>query len=579
MDQIANSIAEASKSSYDEEEEDRLDRLENGLNAVLKKLDELQHDTRTYSNSSSVQFVRGDVSSPESVRPANGRKHRGSFSSGGKCNYLDNSVVNAPLNVISRLDGKLFRRINNYTCFMDLCRTEFLTNFYYPRKEFCLKLGTNFLNIAHFWIVPGGIKSISNDYVEQHPLISAVFVLLAMGFDENYSYVEEQHQLYWIVRKMLSMALSTTPLTDHDCEAILYCSLYNIARKPAQPLLDNWITSGSGVKHMMLSSNFYKIRTNVKEKRYEPDDLFHVRIFTLLAISHLQNSIGSGRPHTIPNDYFDVCDLLIKFPQSNLEDTVNHAAVQLARTAHKLFYVKDLIMNLMRDEEFSTYEDLQCFKFEDLHKWKVQWSELIHQDVSGVLMFNYDFYHVTLSRRFLSSYKSSVDSETTKYIEIAYNTAMAYCMSILTRFLKLPKSIVKGSPSFLLTQIVYSCVTLYDFQSRFDAKFSTQYLSLVSKVYWHLNHVGETRNDATDTVGQIIKTLVDVRSVNGVSADGASSGAVNGLEPPLDGGFEFDYKPLHDEISYEYSSDMRSALLDVERFETFEEFFKGIVSQ
>lgn len=531
-----------------DQEDDRLDRIEGQIMEILSKLG---HDKPV--KSSDYKYV----------------EHLGK----GKSNHLDNSSWNAPLNVISRIDSKLFGRVDGYKAFAQLCEQEFIKGFYNDRQQLCIRLGTNFLTIAHFWIVPGGIKEISDGYIREHPFIASVFVLLAMGFDENYSYKEEQSTLYWIVRKMLAMALTTSPITDHDVEAILYCALYNIARKPLQPLLDSWTISSDAMKQMMIGTSFQSIEDKVNARDFKETDLFHLRIWTLLCVCHLQHSIGSGKPQLIPHDYIDVCDLVTEYPWANLEDNVNYALVKLTKQVHRMFYTKDLILNLIKYEQVEDVENVKCFRFEELHHWQNHWRELIDNDVSGTLLFNLDFYHIILSRRFIASYKNVSDFKVVKYMDIAYNTAIFHSRAILDRFLQLPKSQVKGSPSFLLTQVVYSCLTLYDFQSKFENKFNIKSLNLLSRVYWHLNHVGETKNDATDTVGQIIKTLVDVRTE-----------PVPENEPPVMNEFENDYKPLHDEISYEYTSDISASrnnneLLNVEKFDTFEDFFKGILGQ
>lgn len=545
----------------------RLDRIERQLGEVLMRLDS------SAGNSPDKRLPdRRSKSSEYKYFENLGKK---------KWNYLDNSTFNAPLNVISRIDARLFGRVDRYISFAKLCEREFFETFYKDNRELCIRLASDFLKIAHFWIVPGGIKEITHEYVKEHPFITAVFVLLAMGFDENYSYVKEQEDLYWIVRKLLAMATTTSPLTDHDVEAILYCSLYNIARKPAQPLLDSWMVSSDGLKQTMLCTSFQKIIKRRNAKQYKEKDLFHLRIWTLLCVCHLQYSIGNGRPQLIPDDFLEVCDAVIDYPLSNLEDNINYALVKLCKQVHDMFYDKDLIINLIKYEQVEDIEEVRCFKIDELHRWMEHWKELIDNDGAGTLLFNFDFYHVILSRRFISSFKEVSDFKILKYMEIGYNTAMYHSRRILNRFLELPKTMVKGCPSFLLTQIVYACLTLYDFQGKFENKFNMKSLNLVSRVYWHLNHVGETKNDATDTVGQIIKTLVDVRSVTSDSFEvGESVSLLNENE------FEMDYRPLHDEISHDFTSQRNENdnqdlgdLLNVERFATFEDFFKGIIGQ
>lgn len=576
-DEISSSIAEANAEEEREHEllnssgsnSDRLVKVENQLKDVLGKLDVLCNEmkVKTVERKIDDSSVNLDFKIFEHLNAQ-------------KSNYLDNSTYNAPLNLISRIDSRLFKRSDRYSPLKDSCQ-EFL-KFYEENKELCLVLSKSFLQTAHFWIMPGGLREISNEYVLRHPFITAVFVLLAMCFDENYQYVEEQKQLYWIVRRLLGTALLTTPLTDHDIEAVVYVSLYNIARKPHQPPLDGWIMSGMGVQHIMIAINFTGIKDRCKKQEYLPTDLFHLRILNSLCACHLQYSIGTGRPFMVPEDYFDLCELAVEYPRSNIEDNIKFAEINVAILVHKLFYQKDLFVKIIKRNDIKILENgSKIFRFVELSDWLQQWEELIHNDTSGVLMFSFEFYHVILSRRFISSFSKyfGKDSRIDKYLEVAHQTACHYSFAVLNRFLELPTSLVRGSPTFQLNQIVYACFTLYDFLSKMKEQMRNKTLNLISKIYWHLNHIGEKKNDATDTVGKIIKSLVD-SSEKGLFEKPMSYTPSNSMFRSMSLGHnsngntprsEFfngtlqdfgDFAPLHDEISNDFSSDyfkMRSS--------------------
>lgn len=474
-----------------------------------------------------------------------------------KKNYLDNSIRNSPNFIITSLDFKLFKRIKSYEIFSNLVNEKFIQNFYYKHKELVLNLSSDFLKIAHFWIIPGGINEIDEDYVLEHPFITSVFVLISMTFDENYEYVTEQKELNSIVKEILSLSLITKPLTDHDIEAILYCCIFNISRKPLQSLLDTWSLSGDGIKKMISSINFINIENRVSNDEFDDNDLFHLRIWILLNINHLFNSIGYGRPNLTPTDYYknDIGDLILRFPNIVIGDKINYYLLKLMKLIYKMFYSNELFENLIKFNEIKETDGVLLFNFKDFSDWYDNCKDIIESDSSGILLFTIDYYYITFSKRFVSFYKKHdlKDKILAKYLNIGYNTAIYHAQRILERFLELPGNWIRGSPIHLWNQVVYSCLTLYEFNDRVNEENNS--LNLISRIYWKLNQINEAKNDFTDTVGQIIKSLVDVNN------------HLHEMIPEDDL-----FTPLHDEINFEFSDNFT----DITKFNTFEEFFNDI---
>ncbi|ODV97258.1 hypothetical protein PACTADRAFT_29210, partial [Pachysolen tannophilus NRRL Y-2460] len=499
-------------------------------------------------------------------------------------NDLDTYVKESPLSIIKQIDSKLFKRINKYDLLEKACE-EFL-EFYYANEELCLQLGKSFLEISHFWIIPGGIKELNRKYVMEHPFITCVFVILAMCFDENYNYVEEQKALYRLTTKLLGIALITDPLTDHDIEAILYISLYNIARKPKQPQIDNWFLSATGIKHFILSMDFIAIKERIlRYNIFDPDDLYHLRIWNSLCASHFQAAISSGRPVSITKDYFDIHSLSLKFPKATIGDAIKVSELDLDV---KFLTILDDLSQYFKTIDF---EEIVCdnfLKFKELESWKLKWEHLIKKDVSGILLFAYDYFYIILSRRLIGYIKcDKTRSKDTRRLSYTYNTACHHSFMTLERLLKLPSSLIRGSPSTALAQIVYASLTLCDFLQIMNVEEKTMTLNLISKIYWHLNHIGEKMNDATDTVGKIIKSIVEAANNNNNNNNNNNTG--NSTTSLAANGNATNSKRENSEFmkvtepnptsSYQkHPNDTSVEIPDVSQFNTFEEFFNGLFS-
>ncbi|ODV93225.1 hypothetical protein PACTADRAFT_51844 [Pachysolen tannophilus NRRL Y-2460] len=521
--------------------------------------------------------------------------------------YLDKYASQAPLNVIKNLDKKLFNRVSKYDPLKLACK-EFL-DFYFANEQLCLDLAKSFLEISHFWIIPGGLKELDRSYVIDHPFITCVFVTLAMCFDENYNYVEEQKKLYSLTTKLLGIALVTDPLTDQDIEAILYLSLYNISRKPKQPQIDNWFLASAGIKHFMLSLNFNEIRNRVViYNRYENFDIYRLRVWNSLCACYFQASIGYGRPVMLSKEYFDIHQLTLKFPNATIGDAIKVAELELNIIVLKIldnlnYYFENIKQfdDIKKDHyngHTTGVENVLTFK--ELDYWKLKWDGLIKRDISSILLFSYNFFYVMLSRRYLIFIEEAPTSpkiptlKDFKKFKI-YNTCYHHSIMTLQRFLELPSSIIKGSPTFSLNQIVYACMTLCDIMKSFkNAEFYETSINLITKIYWNLTHIGEKKNDATDTVGRIIKNLVDDTKKKHDQAEANDYNDDISNISPLDNIKTSPNNPVYESFNAGNSSSSSSqyhfrspssanlnsvfetGVPDVSQFDSFEDFFSGI---
>ncbi|QPG75485.1 hypothetical protein FOA43_002840 [Brettanomyces nanus] len=405
------------------------------------------------------------------------------------------------LNVINQIHSRLFDHSpKNNDAFHESIQ-EFI-KFYYANEELCLALSKEFLNIAHFWIIPGGIGEVDREYVIKHPFSSCVYCIIAMGFDNDYKFVEQKKELYPIARSLMVNTSLTIPLSDHDIEAVLYVCTYGMTKQAYQSEFDGWILSSLAFKHCIISLDLQNILNRVKMGVFSDDDIFHLRIFNAVCCCHYQFAVGYDRPVMMDLDYVKLHQLILQFPNATIGDAIKVAELELYQLLSR-----DLVEMSPGDVYCQVSEDNKL-TFAHLIDWLSNWDKIIAKDVTHGLIFSYNFAHLLLARKFIQA-ESQVDHA---ILPLAYNTACQYSFEIINQLLALPEAYVRGSPLFHLSHIVYSCVTLFDFLDVMKPSERKKSLNLISKVYWHLNKAGEKINVATDSIAQIIRKLVELAS-------------------------------------------------------------------
>ncbi|AET37290.1 Urc2p Ecym_1032 [Eremothecium cymbalariae DBVPG len=482
-----------------------------------------------------------------------------------------------------------------------IARTNFM-NYFNEHEQLCLRLSREFLVKSHFWIIPGGIKEIDRTYVEQHVFITGVFTIVAMGFAENDKYEKEQGMLYPIVESLLTSTLTLADkLTDHDIEAILYCCMFNISRKSKrhrQLKFNSLILCNFAIDALLTNIDFYKIKDRVLNKEeYNATDLYHLRILNSLTACKLQYSIGYGAFRLQNETTKEFNNLIAKFPQANFGDDIKVSVINLAETLGAIFlnfkeYFKTFSKEFKKSNSLNSksYTNISNetpkLVFAELEYWLVDWDELLSKDGAGILLFSYHFYYIMICRAFLIEFYENFRNDM-PYYKCILSTMKHSCFSLLNGFLKLPPALIKGAPVITLHQLVYVCLTMYDFLSYYQLSERQQILNICTKIYWHLNTIGEKTNEATEHVGKIIKSLIDTSRNNRKATFQLPTPVIqNGdqatqpkLQPPSNNGKSSEGCVTHhttpnSSINNDMESNSNFIMPDVDKFNTFEDFFQ-----
>ncbi|CCH58538.1 hypothetical protein TBLA_0A07480 [Henningerozyma blattae CBS 6284] len=484
-----------------------------------------------------------------------------------------------------------------------VARINFL-NFFNKNRQLCKILTKEFLVRSQFWIIPT-IKEITDEYANNHLFITSVFTIIAMSFDDEEKYGQEQEELYPLVERLLTNTLTMfEKLTDVDIEAILYCSMFHISRKAKrhrQLRFNSLVLTNFAIQSLLNVVDFHKIRERVIiHEEYNNKDLYHLRILNALTACNLEYSISYGTVSSQDVMVKEFNNLTIRFPQSTHSDNIKVSEINLSETVNSIFldfksYFKNFKMSYYRSINESNDQSPkdEAITFIELEYWLQNWDDLLSKKGTGILLYMYDFYYVMICRSFISEFLPELQ-EISNLLKYTIYTMKSHSFSLLNGFLRLAPHIIKGSPIFTTHQLVYACLTLCDFLHWFDLSERQHVLNMCTRVYWHLNTIGEKKNEATDNVGTIIKSIIDTSkrrvslinfpvpplppSVQGQYSSSKSNTAVisssaiavynkdkNGSESP---------DSVHSHASTAEVNAGNIVFPDVDQFNSFEDFFQ-----
>lgn len=507
--------------------ESRLEGLDDKLELVLALLREPSDDGVKKMSKLDPHLSRFDglskSTSPLSVPRYGSQFRRASHS------LTDRVLNDPPLKLIGNIDNRLFPRearskqdqyAKQQRPFV-VARVNFL-HFYEKHQELCLQLSKEFLVRSHFWIVPGGIKEIDDHYVRKHVFITSVFTIIAMSFDDNEKYASEQEMLYPLVERFLTNTLTMFEnLIAHDIEAILYCCMFHISRKAKrhrQLQFNSLVLSDFALNSFLSIFDFNKLKKRIiQDEIYDPTDLYHLRILNSLTACKLEYAVSYGCFSTLDDSTKELNNLTAKFPQSNFGDDIKISEINLGDIVNGIFVNFEEFYETTRDEFLAGDETLgssdatknsDLLAFSELSYWVTDWKELLSKDGAGVLLFTFDYYYIMICRSFISEFPSDI-RKNPSFMTRTLNTMKEHAFSLIKGFLRLQPSLIKGAPMLTSHQLVYACLTLCDFLDWFPSSERQSVLNICTRVYWHLNTIGEKKNEATDNVGKIIKSIID----------------------------------------------------------------------
>lgn len=438
---------------------------------------------------------------------------------------LDFYAESAPLALISQRHSYNFQPFNKT---LHQGKREFKQLFQANEEEFS-NLSSDFLRISSEWIIPGGIKIITPAYVKEHPFILAVFVLIGMCINEKSNYETEQKNLFDLTTKILGGTLLQDNLNDHDIEALLYISSFNISRKAHkdQFMLNKWLMASSGINHVMHTFNFSRMyMAIVYQKSRDPTLLYHLRIYNLLLVIFIQTSLDGGRAVFITNDYLNFSQLILQFNLVLVGDRIVAGKLKFLFEVIELISSRDFAVDIINDIAAGNSNYLnssgEYLQFVQFTKWRKDHNILIQMDRAKILIMSYYYHYIYISSRItsdlnlkLNKLKPALRLDQAKgkafnrLIQICFQTSMKYSFEILKLFQKLYDYLIRGLPAYLFDQIITaSLIILQGLRTMSSTENQKQGRDLLFQVYKKIKML-QVKNDAADTLERIMQVILE----------------------------------------------------------------------
>lgn len=513
--------------------ETRLEKVEKEIAAMNSKMDKIISLLETKDNTLDAARTLSTLNTPEELRSMN---IANSDMFNRKSSFQPKGIISKPFGgstrlklkeypykILNDIDERLFpltatsqqEAIEREQRPSAVARVNFL-HFYERNKALVHKLVKDFLVTSHFYIVPSTMKEIDENFAKNHLFITSVYSIIAMSSADNDEYGKKQEELYPLVERLLTNTLTMfDKLKAQDLEAILYCSMFHIARKAKrhrQLKFNSLILSNFALFSLLNNFDFDGIKNRVNNLQYNTTDLYHVRLLNALTACNLEYSLIYGTISPKDDTVQELNILVTKFPQSNSADILKLSEIDMGniviaiygnfQTYFQRFF--DVNITLNKQSGF----DLKILEISELCQWLRDWNEVLEKHNGGILKFHYHFYHIMICRSFLNEFLNEMN-DCPSFLNGVIHTMKYHATSLLVEFLKLPPKLIKGAPILTTNELIYTCMTLCDYLYWFDVLERQEILNMCTKVYWHLNTIGETLNEMTENMGKIIKSIID----------------------------------------------------------------------
>lgn len=513
--------------------ETRLEKVETDVASMHSKLDKIISLLETKGNTLDAARTLSSLNSPEDARSRsigntgilNGKSSFQSKENNPKSFGISTrfKLNEYPYKILNDIDERLFpltatsqqEAIEREQRPSAVARVNFL-HFYERNKTLVHELVKDFLVTSHFYIVPNNLKDVNDDFAKSHLFITSVYTIISMSSADNDEFAKKQEELYPLVERLLTNTLTMfDKLKAQDLEAILYCSMFHIARKAKrhrQLKFNSLILSNFALFSLLNNFDFDGIKNRVNNLQYSTTDLYHVRLLNALTACNLEYSLIYGTITPKDSTVQELNNLVTKFPQSNSADIIKLSEIDIANIVISIYgnfqnyFQKFFDINLAMNKQ-SGY-NLKILEIPELRQWLMEWNEVLEKHNGGILKFHYHFYHIMICRSFLNEFLDEMN-EYPSFLNGVIHTMKYHATSLLVEFLKLPPKLVKGAPILTTNELIYTCMTLCDFLYWFDVMERQKILSMCTKVYWHLNTIGEALNEMTENMGKIIKSIID----------------------------------------------------------------------
>ncbi|KAI4765537.1 hypothetical protein E4T51_01507 [Aureobasidium sp. EXF-12344] len=174
------------------------------------------------------------------------------------------------------------------------------------------------------------VSNVSQGFSRSSPLLMNVLCLLATRYHPEVPSQTVQDVYKHVKRLVADAIIDTPPVASSVVQALTLLCLFSPTVQTDKPL-DSWHLSASAANHAVVSFGPSNVRQpSVAEERTTEQ----LRVWSGLCLTHLQHSIGSGRPLSISIRLVDGCRRLLDQPTIMPFDTPLVAELQFYICLH-----------------------------------------------------------------------------------------------------------------------------------------------------------------------------------------------------------------------------------------------------
>ncbi|OBW65690.1 MAG: Protein disulfide-isomerase tigA [Aureobasidium pullulans] len=236
-----------------------------------------------------------------------------------------------PVEILQDLQSELYGQVatpSEQTSRLDVVSVDILSN------DTAIELLRTSIDRYSKWIplaeVVKFVSNVSQRFVRNSPLLMNVLCLLATRYHPEIA-SQTVSDIYKHVKRMVADAvIDTPPVTSSVIQAFTLLCLFSPAVQTDKPL-DSWHLSAITANHAVIAFG----PSNVQQPgAAEERTIEQLRVWGSLCLTHLQYSIGSGRPLTIAIRLMDGCRRLLEQPTIMPFDTPLIAELQFYICLH-----------------------------------------------------------------------------------------------------------------------------------------------------------------------------------------------------------------------------------------------------
>lgn len=217
--------------------------------------------------------------------------------------------------------------------------------------------------------------------------------MLAARYDKTIS-IPTVKSMYDLVRQVMGLTMLNAPyFTFESLIAFYLVSLWAPTVLTEIPV-DSWTMSLQALNQCVLADQ-------IKFSRYHANDLGSqgqigwYRLWNALVLNHVQWTIATSRPFSVPEYYISQCKKIYQFAQISDKDKMITAEIYLYRNLIKLTW--DTLVILPSDG----------LKIDSIEDWKNEFYE-VYSSSNAFFRFKYDFAYAVIFRTYLRQESGSL---------------------------------------------------------------------------------------------------------------------------------------------------------------------------